>query len=145
MFATPRNTVDSERIWLICAVRGPGWPYACPDATERDDQGGERRRRVALEAPRRAHARQLAQEQPEVEAADVNEQPLENVGVSPQMHAAHPARLVEMRVGAFQSLTPLPQQPLPRTPRIRRRLAYTASRVAALRVQLRRPRSGSDT
>ena len=107
------NRVESERIWLNCAVRGPGWPYACPDATERDDQGGERRRRVALEAPRRAHAGQLAQEQPEVEPADVNEQTLENVGVSTQVHAAHPARLVEMRVGAFEPLAALPQQPLP--------------------------------
>ena len=110
MFATPRNTVDSERIWLICAVRGPGWPYACPDAPDRDDHGGECRHRSALEAPRRAHARQLAQGQPEVEAADVNEQTLENVGVSPQMHAAHPARLVEMRVGAFEPLAALSQR-----------------------------------
>ena len=36
-----------------------------------------------------------------------------DVGMPAQMHAAHPAGLVEMRVGPFHQLAPLPQQPFP--------------------------------
>ena len=78
---------------------------------------------AALETPRRPDARQLPHQQPEIEAADVHEQPLQDVVVSAQMHPPHPPGLVEMRVGALEPLPALPQQPVPRAPRIRRRLA----------------------
>ena len=80
---------------------------------EQGEQGTERGHRAALEATRRADARQLPHEQPEIEAADLHEHALQDVGMPAQMHAAHPSGLIEMRVGTFQPLAPLPQQPLP--------------------------------
>jgi len=58
-----------------------------------------------LESPRCTDADQLTDEEPEIEAAGVNQQSLENVGVAAEMHAAHAARLEEMGEGPFQSLT----------------------------------------
>src|SRR5580700_9365337 len=40
----------------------------------------------------------------------MNQQALEDVGVAAQMDAAHPAGVVEMGEGAFDSLAPLPHQ-----------------------------------
>ena len=62
---------------------------------------------------RRTDARQLPHEQPQIEAADVHEQPFQDVGMSAQMHAAHAAGVIEMGVGPFQQFAPLPQQPFP--------------------------------
>jgi hypothetical protein len=59
---------------------------------------------------RRADADQLTQEEPEIEAARVDQQPLADVRVATQVHTAHPAGLVEMREGSFQALTAKPQQ-----------------------------------
>ena len=71
---------------------------------EQGEQGTERGHRAALEATRRADARQLPHEQPEIEAADLHEHALQDVGMPAQMHAAHPSGLIEMRVGTFQPL-----------------------------------------
>ena len=49
---------------------------------------------------------------PRVEAAGVHEHALQDVGVTPQMYAAHRARLVEMGKETFQALAALAQQPL---------------------------------
>ena len=49
----------------------------------------------AVQAPGRADADQLAQEQPEVEARDVHQQALQDVRVSPQVHPPHPLRLIQ--------------------------------------------------
>ena len=95
------------------ALRGPDAPHTPPAAAQEADQRLHQRRRAALEAPRRAHARQVPHEQPEIDAADLDEQPFQDVGMAAQMDAAHPAGLVEMRVGPFQELAPLPQQPFP--------------------------------
>ena len=51
-----------------------------------------------------------AHQEPEIEAADVHEQPLQNVRVAAEMRAPHAPGLVEMRVRAFQVLAPSPQQ-----------------------------------
>ena len=44
----------------------------------------QKRRRAALEAPRRTDARQLPHEQPQIEAADVHEQPFQDVEMPAQ-------------------------------------------------------------
>ncbi len=104
----------------------------------------EGRGEATLQPARRADADQVPHEQAEIEAAGMNQQALQNVVVAAQMHATHPAGLVEMREGAFQPLAALPQQ----APAARAANASTIAihRVARLGffVQLRRPRSGSE-
>ena len=91
-----------RRIGPIMALRGPEAPHTPPAAAQEADQRLHQRRCAALEAPRRAHARQVPHEQPEIDAADLDEQPFQDVGMPAQMDAAHSAGLVEMRVGPFQ-------------------------------------------
>ena len=97
----------------VRTLRGPEAPHTPPAAAQEADQRLHQRRRAALEAPRRADARQVPHEQPEIDAADLDEQPFQNVGMPAQMDAAHPAGLIEMRVWPFHQLAPLPQQPFP--------------------------------
>ena len=99
--------------WSIERIWRPGARYGAPEAAAQGDQGTEHGHRAAVEAPRRADARQLPHEQPEIEAADMHEHTLQDVGLPAQMRAAHPPGRVEMRVGTFEPLAPLPQQPLP--------------------------------
>ena len=70
-------------------------------------------RGAALEAPRGAHARQLAHEQPEIKPAGVHEHALQDVGMAAQVHAAQSSGFVEVRIGAFEPFAALPQQPSP--------------------------------
>ena len=67
---------------------------------------------AALEAARRPDAEQLPHEQPEIQAADLQEQALEDVAVSAQVHAAHPSGCVEMRIGTFEAFTAPTRHPL---------------------------------
>ena len=91
-------------------------------------------------------ARQFAHEEAQIRATDVDEQTLEHVGVSAQMHAAQSPGFVKVGVGTLEAFPTLPQQaPAAEQPRMRRRLAWTAARAAGLPRQRRRPRSGSDT
>ena len=60
----------------------------------------------------RPDAEQLPHEQPEIQAADLQEQALEDVAVSAQVHAAHPSGCVEMRLGTFEAFTAPTQQPI---------------------------------
>ena len=53
------------------ALRGPDAPHTPPAAAQEADQRLHQRRRAALEAPRRADARQVPHEQPEIDAADL--------------------------------------------------------------------------
>jgi hypothetical protein len=39
----------------------------------------------------------------------MNQQPLEDVRMAAEMHAAHPAGLIEMRKGSFQAFAEQPQ------------------------------------
>jgi len=55
-----------------------------------------------LERARRADADQLTHQEPEIEAARVDQQPLADVRVSPEVHATHATGFVEMRERAFQ-------------------------------------------
>ena len=74
-----------------------------PTSAQEADQRVQKRRRAALEATRRTDARQLPHEQPQIEAADVHEQPFQDVGMPAQMHAAHAAGVIEMGVGPCPS------------------------------------------
>jgi len=53
-----------------------------PTPAQDPDEGAGRGGGAALEAPRRADARQLPQKQPEIEATDVHEKALQDVGMS---------------------------------------------------------------
>ena len=66
---------------------------------------------AVLQASRRAHAEDGPHEEARVEPADMDEQPLQDVGVAPPVGATHPAGLVEMRVGPFQVLAAATLQP----------------------------------
>ena len=131
-----------ERGRVIGRRRTEGGPEAADARPHRNNEDRDRRQ-VSLQAAGRADATPGAHEEAQVEPADVDAQPFQDIRVPPQMRAAHPTGVVEMRVRAFQSLTPAPLQGTPTRARIRRRLAYTASRAAAFVVQRRRPRSGS--
>jgi hypothetical protein len=65
------------------------------------NKSANRHSESALEPSWRTHADQLTHEQPEIEAADVDQQPLANVSVPTQEEATHAAGLVEMREGTF--------------------------------------------
>jgi hypothetical protein len=56
-----------------------------------------------LQPARRAAADQVAHDEPEIEAARMNQQALEDIRVAAQMRAPHPTRVVEMREGAGDS------------------------------------------
>ena len=55
------------------ALGGPEAPHTPPVPAQEADQRLHQRRRAALEAPRRADARQVPHEQPEIDAADLQE------------------------------------------------------------------------
>src|SRR5271157_2635313 len=62
------------------------------------------RARAVSQLSRRARTQQLAQDQAQVERADVNQLPLQDVVPSPQVAAPHPARLVAVREAALDQL-----------------------------------------
>ena len=69
------------------------WVIAPPDSLEAGPHGDEDdhgRRGQALQAPRLAEAETLAHREPQVEAATMNQQALQDVLVSAQMRASHP-------------------------------------------------------
>ena len=67
---------------------------------------------AVLPLSRRAHAEQLAQNQAQVERADMNQLPLQNVLPSSQVAAPHAARFIAMREAAFHQLAAPPEQAL---------------------------------
>ena len=105
------------------------------DARPHRNNADRDRRQVSLQAAGRADATQGAHEEAQVEPADVDAQPFQDIRVPPQMRAAHPTGVVEMRVRAFQSLTPAPLQGTPT--RASNPSAVGVHRVA--RRRLRRP------
>jgi len=58
----------------------------------------------------RADADEGAHQESRIEAPDVHEQTLQDVRVPQRIGTAHPASLVEMRIGALQSLVAAPLQ-----------------------------------
>ena len=67
---------------------------------------------TALETAGRTDADQVTHEQPQVEAASVDQHTFQNVRVSAQVHAAQAASFVEMRERTFESFATQAQQPL---------------------------------
>ena len=57
------------------------------EVTKRAEQG----RHAALETPRRTDARLVPHQQAQIQRPGVYQYPLEDIGVTPQMHAPHPA------------------------------------------------------
>ena len=80
--------------WSRSRPRGLGKANEAPDK-------GKKRCRAPLKAARRAHAKEDTHQQSEIEAAGVNQQPLPNVRVAAEVHAAHAAGLIQMREGPF--------------------------------------------
>ena len=81
---------------------------------ERADQRQKRhkdRGDASLQPAWRADADQLPHEQAEIEAASVNQQPLQDVWVTAKVGPSHAAGLIHVREGTFQQLAPHPLQP----------------------------------
>src|ERR1700685_1619421 len=92
--------------WVPCGDRDQP---ALGSAQEHQERGYDGCRAI-LQPARRAATNQVAHDEPEIEAARMNQQALEDIGVAAQMRAAHPTGVVEMREGAFDSLAPLTHQ-----------------------------------
>ena len=116
--SNPRRNARIER------TSRSGRRYRAPAAAESPDQDVKECAGAALEAARGPDAGQFAHEEAQIRAADVDEQTLEHVGVSAQMHAAQSPGFVEVSVRTLEPFAPLAQQALPAgAPRMRRRLA----------------------
>ena len=106
-----------RRIRPIGSLRGPKAAHTPPAAAQEAEQRAQKRGGAAVQAPRRAHVRQVRHEQAQVEAADLDERRFQDDGMPAQMHAPHPAGLVEMRVGPFQPFAPAAAATVSRAPR----------------------------
>ncbi len=76
---------------------------------EQQEDAHDKHAEAVSQLPRSARAEHLAQNQAQVERADMHQLPLQNVLPSPQMAAPHAARLVAMREAAFHHLAAPPQ------------------------------------
>src|SRR5215210_7536967 len=77
-----------------------------PGVDDRRPQGhdeGDERRQLSLQTTRCADADEGPHQESEIEAADVYEEPFQDVRVPTQMRAPQAAGLVEMRIRALQS------------------------------------------
>ncbi len=68
-------------------------------------------RQGVLQAPGRAEAQGPAQQQAQVEAGHVDQQPFEDVGVAAKVRATHPSGVITMSEAPFDELPALPHQP----------------------------------
>src|SRR5215204_1342391 len=113
---TPPGTIKFDRHGATLA-RWSGscealWtPHGLPQEPNEHQKGGHGGDEPTLQRARRADADQVAHEQAEIEATGLNQQALSNVGVAAEVHARHPAGLIEMGEGAFQALSAQAQQP----------------------------------
>ena len=80
---------------------------AALDARHERDKHRKNDCHAALEPPRRAYADRVPHHEPEIEGAGMNQEPLENVLMPPQMRAPHAPRVVEVREGALDAFTAL--------------------------------------
>lgn len=99
---------------------------------------------MPLKAPRCADTDERAHQQAEIQRPRMEQQPFEDIVVTPQMDAPHAAGFEEMRKGALQPLASLTQQALAsRAPNASAIAIHGAAGLGVL-FQLRRPRSGSE-
>src|SRR5687767_12239647 len=82
-------------------------PEVDDQSPQRHDEG-EECRQPSLQAARRADAGEGPHQEAEIEATDVHEQTLQDVGVPPQMCASHPTGFIEMRIRPLQPLASAP-------------------------------------
>jgi hypothetical protein len=80
-----------------------------PECPNQHQKAGQDRDESPLQPAWRADADQLPHEQSEIEAAGVNQQSLQDIRVTTEMHAPHAARLIEMSKRPFESLAAEPQ------------------------------------
>src|SRR6267142_3932863 len=86
--------------------------HRLPERPNQRQEAAHHRDDAPLQASRRADADQLTHEEPEIEGARVEQHALQNVRVPAEVHAAHPAGLIEMGKGSFHALPATSQQPL---------------------------------
>ena len=91
--------------WLPCGNRGQPASGSAQEHQKRGYDG----RQVILQPARRAAADQVAHDEPEIEAASMNQQALEDIRVAAQMRATHPTGV--MRCAKERSIrSPLTHQ-----------------------------------
>jgi hypothetical protein len=73
-------------------------PHRLPPGASQHQKGRHSGNASPLQAARRADADQLPHEQPKIEGAAVNQQPLQNVCVPTEVDAAHAAGSIRRRV-----------------------------------------------
>ena len=78
--------------------------HTLPESSRQCQECGDDGDEPPLQPSRRARADQLSHQQPKIETAGVNQESLQNVGVSAKVHASHAAGLVEMREGPLETL-----------------------------------------
>ena len=151
------RTAQESRAVIRCAARGRWFPSRAsrgrvhrdprnglPQAQQKAQKSGKHLPNTVFQFPWRARTQQFAQDQAQVECADMDQLPLQNVFVSAQMATPHAARLVAVRETALDQL-PAPLQQLfsvlaANPPPV----AYTASRASGFSFQFRCPQSGSE-
>lgn len=84
--------------------------HRVPARPHQRQKGGVHGDKPPLQPAWRANADQLSHEEAEIEATGVDQQPLQDVGVAAEVHAAHAAGVVDMSEGAFEELATPPQQ-----------------------------------
>ena len=75
------------------------------DANQRQ-KGSQHGADPSLQPSRRANAAHLTHEEPEIEAARVDQRPLPNVDVTAEVHTPHAGGLTEMRKRPLQAFSP---------------------------------------
>jgi len=80
------------------------WPESAIEPEEHAHNGAG----AALQAARSANPEQVPQESPQIERTGVNEEALEDVGVSAKVCSSHAAGLVHMREGTLDAYTAEP-------------------------------------
>src|ERR1039458_7096047 len=115
------RTAQESRAVIRCAARGRWFPSRAsggrvhrdprnglPQAQQKAQKSGKYLPNTVFQLPWRARTQQFAQDQAQVECADMDQLPLQNVFVSAQMATPHAARLVAVRETALDQLAAPP-------------------------------------
>src|ERR1035441_9493830 len=122
LLAARGRTAQDSRAVIRCAARGRWFPSRAsggrvhrdprnglPQAQQKAQKSGKHLPNTVFQLPWRARTQQFAQDQAQVERADMDQLPLQNVFVSAQMATPHAARLVAVRETALDQLAAPPQ------------------------------------